>query len=235
VAGSRSGVRPLLLAHRGARLRAPENTLAAFDLALNHGCDGFEFDVRCTADQRLVLCHDPTYHRRAIIKSSYEILREDRGEVLERHAALACLEDVLARYRKTAFLDIELKVAGTEDFVLRALADTPPQQGFVVTSFLPEVIRSLCQLHPELPLGLICETRSQLARWPELPISTVVAHRRLITRDLISEFQVAKKLVFVWTVNDRTEMLQLAEMGVDAIISDDTELLCATLAKDRYA
>jgi hypothetical protein len=43
---------PLLLGHRGARRAAPENTLAAFDLALQHGCDGFEFDVRRTLDGR---------------------------------------------------------------------------------------------------------------------------------------------------------------------------------------
>ena len=51
---------PLLLGHRGARASAgiPENTLASFDLALQHGCDGFEFDVRLTACGTAVVCHD---------------------------------------------------------------------------------------------------------------------------------------------------------------------------------
>ena len=53
--------RPLLLGHRGARgLKSiPENTLAAFDRALADGCDGFEFDVRLTADGQAVVHHDP--------------------------------------------------------------------------------------------------------------------------------------------------------------------------------
>jgi glycerophosphoryl diester phosphodiesterase len=53
--------RPLLLGHRGLRVpqAPPENTFAAFDLALQHGCDGFEFDVRLTGDGRAVICHDP--------------------------------------------------------------------------------------------------------------------------------------------------------------------------------
>ena len=51
--------RPLLLGHRGASKYVPENTLPAFNLALKHGCDGFEFDVRYSSDGQTVLCHDP--------------------------------------------------------------------------------------------------------------------------------------------------------------------------------
>ena len=53
--------RPLLLGHRGARAlkSIPENTLASFDQALADGCDGFEFDVRLTADGTPAICHDP--------------------------------------------------------------------------------------------------------------------------------------------------------------------------------
>ena len=53
--------RPLLLGHRGARAlkSIPENTIASFDRALADGCDGFEFDVRLTADEEPVVCHDP--------------------------------------------------------------------------------------------------------------------------------------------------------------------------------
>ena len=55
-------IRPLLLGHRGARAEKsiPENTLASFDRALAHGCDGFEFDVRLSADGQPVICHDAT-------------------------------------------------------------------------------------------------------------------------------------------------------------------------------
>ena len=54
--------RLLRLGHRGARALTsiPENTLASFDRALADGCDGFEFDVRLTADGEAVVCHDPS-------------------------------------------------------------------------------------------------------------------------------------------------------------------------------
>src|SRR5947209_1262776 len=81
--------RPLLLGHRGARAtRAiPENTFASFDLALAHGCDGFEFDVRRTADGRALICHDPTFRE-------IEIAQAGPGDL----ADLPDLDHVLARY-----------------------------------------------------------------------------------------------------------------------------------------
>ncbi len=61
--------KPLLLGHRGAKSYAPENTIEAFELALQHGCEGLEFDVRLTADQQAVICHDPKFNRVEIARS----------------------------------------------------------------------------------------------------------------------------------------------------------------------
>src|SRR5258708_23577478 len=103
--------RPLLLGHRGASKYAPENTTAAFDLALAHGCDGFEFDVRFTADARLVVLHDPRLGRRSVARSTYAQLSEAAARRKSGASApLPCLEDVLERYSERAFLNIELKV-----------------------------------------------------------------------------------------------------------------------------
>src|SRR5580704_10634380 len=109
------GIRPLLLGHRGARAEKsiPENTLASFDLALARGCDGFEFDVRLTADGQPVVCHDATAHGLKIAESSAEKL------------GLPHVRDVLARYQSTAFLDIELKVSGLETIAVDLLKKLP--------------------------------------------------------------------------------------------------------------
>src|SRR5260370_26497216 len=95
-------IRPLLLGHRGARAEkpVPENTLASFDLALAQGCDGFEFDVRLTAGGQAVICHDATSGGLKIAESSAQELD------------LPLLHEVLTRYRRTAFLHIELKSPG---------------------------------------------------------------------------------------------------------------------------
>jgi glycerophosphoryl diester phosphodiesterase len=211
--------RALLLGHRGARRNksAPENTLAAFDLALESGCDGFEFDVRLTKDNQCVVCHDPKSYGRVVARSSAQQL------------GLPLLCEILARYRKTAFLDIELKVPGLEPLVTELLQKLPPKRGYVVSSFLPNVISSIHSLNDTIALGLICESEAQLRRWPELPVEYVFAQRSLASRECVRQIKDAGRKVFVWTVNRASEMTRFSDWEVDGIISDDPARLVRTL------
>jgi glycerophosphoryl diester phosphodiesterase len=215
----------LLLGHRGARLYAPENTIAAFDLSLKHGVDGFEFDVRCTRGKESIVCHDRKFNCMAV-----------RTRTLEQiHAKCSmdgkppCLEDVLELYSRKAFLNIEVKVRGMEQVVLEAVKRFPPQRGYFISSFLPSVVRKLHALDSSLVLGAISKSYWHLRRWKALPVSYVVPHFGLLTPKLVDELHVAGKTVITWTVNDPSKMLQAAAMGVDGIISDDTKLLVKTL------
>ena len=125
--------RPMLLGHRGARAvkSIPENTIASFDRALADGCDGFEFDVRLTEDEEAVVCHDEKV-------SGYAVSRTPAKQL----AHLPRLRDVLQRYRDS-FLDIELKVKGLERITLDLFLRHKPRRGFVVSSFLPGVPKSV--------------------------------------------------------------------------------------------
>ena len=213
--------RPLLLGHRGARAlkSIPENTTASFDRALADGCDGFEFDVRLSVDAKPVVCHDPQ-------TGDVEIARAPAGQL----AALPQLQDVLARYQDRAFLDIELKVSGLERVTVELLQNCPPRHGFVVSSFLPEILHSIRAEDTSAPLGLICETKAELRLWSELPIEYVIPHYKLVDETLLRQFKDAGRKILVWTVNAPADMQRFAESGVDGIISDDTKLLCRTLA-----
>ena len=214
--------RPLLLGHRGARKYAPENTINAFLAAMNDGCDGFEFDVRITADNQPVVCHDPKYHRLEVARSKF-------ARLFERCSELSILEDLLAVFQNQAFLNLELKVTGGEELVLAALRQSPPNKGLIVSSFLPKVIDRFDRLKADIALGLICENRRQLAKWKDLPIQAVMLNRGLVSRKLVEELKSEGKQVFVWTVNSAREMKKFADVGVDGIISDDTKLLVETL------
>lgn len=207
--------RPLLLAHRGARATRtiPENTIPSFDLALAHGCDGFEFDVRRTADGRAVVCHDACLAGVDLARASAEELPE-----------LPLLEQILCRYRHS-FLDIELKVPGLEERLLKLLEASPPARGYVVSSFLPSALTQVWKLSTHVPLGLICENRAQLTAWQSLPVSCVIPHYRLVDENLVRTLHAAAKKVLVWMVNETEQMRRLASWQVDALISDDTELL----------
>lgn len=218
----------LLLGHRGARKFAPDNTIAAFELALEHGCDGIEFDVRLTADRQAVICHDAEYCGRPVAFSSYSAL----AEADPVHPILR-LEDVAARFGSRSFLYIELKTGGLEEIVLRTVRDHIPTRGCVVASFLPEVVR---QLHEQssragiaAPIGLICGNRGQLARWREMPVEYVMPRSRMVSTSLVSELHRWGKRVLTWTVNSEREMRHIAECGVDGLLSDDTRLLTRTL------
>lgn len=213
--------RPLLLGHRGARAvkTVAENTFASFDLALAHGCDGFEFDVRLTADGKAVVCHDPK-------SGGIEIARTKSSNRMQ----LPHLRDVLSRYQHRAFLDIELKVAGLEKLTAKLLRRFTPHRGYVVSSFLPEVLRRLHKEDPEIPLGLICETKAQLGCSRQLHLEYVFLHHALALRSTLRCLHDEGKKVMVWTVNRAAAMQRLAGWGVEGIVSDQTERLMRTLS-----
>lgn len=215
----------LLLGHRGARLYAPENTIAAFNLSLKHGVDGFEFDVRCTSNKQSIICHDRKLNRMAVRSRTWEQIQASCS--LDNKPP--CLEDVLELYSRTAFLNIEVKVRGMEQVVLQAIKRFPPQRGYFISSFLPSVVRKLHALDKTLILGAVSKTYWHLRRWKNLPVRYVVPHHNLLTPKLVETLHTAGKTVVTWTVNDPEEMQRVAKLGVDGIISDDTKLLVKTL------
>lgn len=216
--------RPLLLGHRGARAEKsiPENTLPSFDLALAQGCDGFEFDVRLTVDRQAVICHDPRTRGLEIAKCSAPQLR------------LPLFRDVLVRYQRTAFLDIELKVPGLEKTTADLLREITPARGFVVSSFLPGVLEKMRVIDDRIPLGLICETQSQLSRWRQLPVRYVMLHHKLVQTRCVAEMRSDGKKIFVWTVNHPATMKRFLRLRLDGIISDNPRRLVRT-AREKDA
>ncbi len=212
---------PLLLGHRGARAsrHIPENTLASFELCLQHGCDGFEFDVRRSADGVAVICHDAAVGGVEIANTGYKTL------------PLPTLEDVLRQFAHRAFLDIELKVAGLEAQTLGELRKCPLQKGYVVSSFLPEVLAAMHDLEPAISLGFLCESQEWLRAWRETPAEWVIPQFKLADRELIELVHGAGKKIMVWTVNGAERMQAFAAWGADAIITDETELALQVLMK----
>ena len=229
--------RPLLLGHRGARpvsrfrLRSSrkkvpaENTLACFEYALENGCDGFEFDVRLTRDERLVVCHDAQIGRRSVAASSFESL------CAATMVRLACLEDVLQTFGQRAYLNIEVKIAGGEETIAAALKQHSPRCGYLISSFLPEVLLRFHQLDRSLPLGYVCQVSVGVPLWHKLPIQVFLPHYKLVTEKLVSEVHRSKRQIFTWTVNRERDMHRLSAWGVDGFISDDPGLLASTFVK----
>jgi glycerophosphoryl diester phosphodiesterase len=210
--------RPLFLGHRGTRVYAPENTFAAFDAAIEHGCDGFEFDVRRTKDGVAAVCHDAHFHKLKIDEHSFARL----------HALhpLPKLEDTIREYGDRCYINIELKDPGLEKETLRLLQLAPPRRGVMVSSFVPEVIEALALLRAEanVPLGYICRNLKLLSKWKDLPITHAIVNHAIYSKQLQGELADAGIKLFIWTVNDPDEMRRFVDLRVDGIISDDSKL-----------
>jgi glycerophosphoryl diester phosphodiesterase len=231
----------LLLGHRGVRPLPflgprwrkselpPENTIDAFDYAMAHGCDGFEFDLRYTLDRRSLLLHDADVKGHNVAATEHSVLERR----MERK--LASLEDTLRRYASSAWLDIELKIAGEEETLVAALRACPPQRGFVVSSFLPDALLRLHEIDPSLPLGYICDREDALRLWSGLPIKFFIPHHSLVSQLLVGEAHRRKMQLITWTVNRREDMLRFASWGVDGLISDDPKLLSETFPRAKAA
>lgn len=197
--------------------------MAAYDLALQHGCDGFELDVRRTADEVALICHD----------------RDHKGKLLAdcvagRFSGLLVFDEVIQHYSSHCFINVELKVEGLDEAVVQSFQKHRPSKGFLVSSFKPEALIPLYERKPGFPLGLICKTSQQLSVWGQVPIDAVFAHVSLVSEELRRLTAKAGKQLFVWTVNRDYDMKRLADMGVDGIISDDTALLAKTVRPEPH-
>ncbi len=130
-------MRKLVVAHRGDRKRGRENTVEAFQGAIECGADMIEFDVRRTADRRLVIHHDAEIDGQPIANFGYvELLGQSSYK-------LALLSDVLQLATGKIQLDVELKEPGYEQDVVREILDHGfDRDHFVLTSFQPDVLKA---------------------------------------------------------------------------------------------
>ncbi|MEC8646379.1 MAG: glycerophosphodiester phosphodiesterase family protein, partial [Candidatus Latescibacterota bacterium] len=150
---------PLRIAHRGASGRglAPENTLAAFEKALDIGIDMLEIDVRVTGDGQLIVLHDPsldrTTDREGIVREMVleEIRQADAGYG-ERVPVLREVFD-LARHRAPILL--EIKSDFIAELVVQAIAEAEFSEQVVVQSFNPQTVERVKRLAPHLPASLL--------------------------------------------------------------------------------
>jgi glycerophosphoryl diester phosphodiesterase len=226
------------VAHNGAEIVAPANTFASFDAALAAGVDMIEFDVLPErGTRRLILAHDRA--------------AADRGTA-------PSLEDGLAHFASDAYADIELnvdlKLAGYEALVVRALHEHGLAGRALVSSQHTESLALIRSLEPRvrlgwslprvrrdytssrvtvLPaLGALVAYRRALPRRADRAIragrcDAIMAHWRLVTPRLVSTVRAAGGDLFVWTVDDPARIRALELLGVTGVITNDPALFGA--------
>lgn len=192
----------LVIAHRGASSELPENTLPAFERAIELGADYVEFDVHAARDGTLVVCHDPP--------RGGEPRLEEVVDLLTGRIGLMCELKTPWRYRR-------------HDLVRRTVDLLPGDA--IVLSFdrrALETVKGRRTLQ-HVGFGVSIRTAARYA-WG------VGFHEQRVTRRGLARGHAFGLATTVYTVNDAARMCELATFGVDGIFSDRPALLRATLA-----
>jgi glycerophosphoryl diester phosphodiesterase len=212
--------RPLVVAHRGASHGAPDNTKAAFELAIAEGADLLETDVRETRDGVLVLHHDATLADGRPLEACS--LREAREAV----PGLLRLDELCLLAAGRCSLDVELKTAGQEERALAILDAHLPgwEAASVVTSFLEDVVVEVRRRRPGARVGLLVdEVRDDgeggpVARALAVGAQLLAAEDGLVDADLLVAATHAGLPLVVWTVDAEQRAQDLAGRPVVEMI-----------------
>lgn len=231
VGSGRSGD-AVVIAHRGGGLYAPENTIAALELAVKSGAEYAEIDVRETKDGALVLMHDASLARTAGVKEKVkartlaELAEVEAGASFAprfRGEPIPTLQQALDCVHGKLILMIELKEAGLEARTVRAVRQAGMAKTSVIASMDYQVLREVRRLAPEIKT---CFIVSLLGGSPHtLRAADQLSMRSdFVTRRTITMAHRAKKEVFVWTLNRPGGVRRALRLGADGVVSDDPYL-----------
>lgn len=213
-----------IIGHRGAANHT-ENTIPSFESAIEQKVDGIELDVRASSDGQLVVIHDSVVGEHAVKSTPYETFKK----LLNGYEA-PLLEDVLKKFGKKTFLNIELKHDGIEEAAVALIKRYCNPGKTMISGFDADALRKVHELLPELQLGYIYNrTQDEEARH-NCPIDVVIPQFRLASRELIEEVHDEGLLVWAWTVNEEDEVRRLVNLGVDGLITDHPDKVRAWLA-----
>lgn len=232
--------RPALFAHRGASYYSPENTLAAFELAIKQQADAIELDVKLTADGHVVVIHDQTVDRTTDGSGNVSNIR--LAEIEELDAGIhydaqfigekvPTLREVLSQVAKRIPINIELtnysSIFDKLPEIVGELVRHYDYEDFILfSSFNPIALLRIKKVLPEVPIGLLCLPGKYGAiprsRWlNKLAHEAIHLEYKDTTRDLLRAAHKHNKRVHVYTVNHVEDMQNMFDVGVDGIFTDN--------------
>ncbi len=232
---------PLIIAHRGASASAPENTLAAFQLAYDQKADGIELDVMLSADQELFVLHDEHVDRTTDGQGT--VSEMSLAELKSLNAAakfkagwakpepLPLLGEVFDLVGKKMLINIELKnfkepFNGLTQQVIALVEKAGLEETVLLSSFNPFNLQAAKRCNPKIKRGLLTEggKRGGLLRGTlgmAFPYDALHPYFEDVDLDLMRRLHGKRKQVNPWTVDEPQDLLRLKDLGVDMIITND--------------
>jgi glycerophosphoryl diester phosphodiesterase len=235
---------PLVIAHRGASGHTPENTLAAFQRAVELGATFIETDLQVTRDGRFVAIHDSTVERTTNGSgevhdfTSDELSQVDAGLWFDRDfmgERVPTLEMILEFSKKNdVVFYLELKypaVWGMDHALVAALQKAANTARTIVISFDPATLAPLRRLDPSIMMGLLVEDAAPdcIQKALDLGARQLCPKFQNITPELVEAAHRADLQVVTWTVNSAQDMRSMIAAGVDGIMTDFPDRLRALI------
>ena len=234
----------MAIAHRGASEYAPENTFAAYDLALEMGATHIEIDVHLTLDCAVVVIHDDLLERTTDGSGPVsehnlaELQALDAGSWFGSEYAgqrIPTLEDVLAQYSDRTHLHIEIKgrmpglVARTVDLVRQHRAE----DSVTITSFVREALVETRSIAPALPTGwLVGEPADEIVEQTlAMGLTQLCPRADLVTPELVTQLHDLGLVVRAWGVSDEALMRQVVDAGADGMTVNFPDKLLAYIER----
>ena len=234
---------PAIFAHRGASAQAPENTLAAFELAVAQQADAIELDAKLTADGQVVVIHDPTVDRTTGSHGRVKDLTLAQLQSLEagsffsekyRGERIPTLEEVFETLGKRIFINVELTNYNTPrdhlvETVCMLVKRFGLQKSVMFSSFFASNLSKARAYLPDVPRGLLA-FRGFLGAWARSFGFAFGRYQALhpnlkdVTPQQVQRVHRLQRRIHVWTVDAAEDMRRLFGWGVDAIFTDDPQL-----------
>ena len=231
-------IRTLNIAHRGASSTAPENTIAAFDQALEIGADGIEFDIHLSKDNVPVVIHDEEIDRTTtgsgLVKNFTlaELKKYDAGSWFAPEYSgqeIPTLDEIFTRYADSdLLLNLELKneitpCPGIEEAVVQYIEQHNLQDRVLISSFNHDSLVECRRLNPAIRTGMIYILDIKEPWLYARSLGCYSVHPLfyyLQTPEILSGFKEHNLPLYPWTVNDPEQMEVFAAAGIEAIITD---------------
>ncbi len=242
---------PAVIAHRGDRAFAPENTLAAFTQAALKGADGIEFDVKLTSDGEVIVLHDQTVDRTTNGRGN--VARLTLAALKELDASIQfpgqfpgekipTLKEVFETVGRKLYMNVELtNYATPRDALVPRVVELVRKHGLqdrvLFSSFFPRNLRKAEELLPEVPRGLLTWA-GLMGFWGRTigwrrNYAALHPYHTDVTAGLVERVHAAGKQVNPWTVNSRDDIKRMVGLSVDGIITDDPALALQALGRAR--
>jgi glycerophosphoryl diester phosphodiesterase len=237
----------MVIAHRGASSYAPENTLAAFDLALQMGVHHIELDIHSTRDGHIVVIHDDTVDRTTngsgpVTSHTLAVLRElDAGAwygatfVGER---IPTFEEVLARYKGRVHIHTEIK--GHAPYLSQRTADLIRWHGMVgqvtITWFQKVRLEEVRAYAPKLPTGWLVGEVSDatIAQARALGLTQLCPRANTVMPTLVRRLHAEGFAVRAWGVTTEELMQQVVQAGGDGMTVNFPDKIIAYLQSHAH-